>query len=49
MIDGEVLLGAMAIGLGVVIVDAANTYLSKREVWSQLRDWVAAGRANGRL
>jgi hypothetical protein len=48
MIDGEVLLGAMAVGLGAAIVVAANTYLSGREVWSRVRDWFAAGRTDGR-
>ncbi|MFC4853972.1 hypothetical protein [Actinophytocola glycyrrhizae] len=48
MVDGEVLLGAMAVGLGAAIVVAANTYLSGHGVWSRVRDWYAAGRADGR-
>jgi len=45
--DGEALLGAAAAGMGVTIIVAGFTYLSRRGVLGRLRNWLEAAKRDG--
>ncbi len=44
IVDGEALLGAAVVGIGVFVVVASVTYLSRRGVLDRLRDWLASAK-----
>jgi hypothetical protein len=46
IIGGEALLGAVPLGLGVTIIVAGVTYLSRRGVLGRWRTWLDAARSD---
>ncbi len=44
IVDGEALLGAAVVGIGVSVIVASVTYLSRRGVLGRLRDWLASAK-----